>query len=317
VAVFSALALFAGQAAATILVINHDTFRMVWPELRLSNGSFEVRCPVTLEGTLHANLFHKVSGALLGYITRAGLTSTRCSGEGARFLTESLPWHVRYDSFTGTLPTITTLKLQMIGTAILARASGTSCLYASTATHPMVAIAGLTTGREGARRMTEVRFDETKLIPSGSGGLCGIAEGRLAGTTSSVTVLGGTESLEVLLEESDLGTPEAGAPTFVIRWGREEVQIMIGNTAPKGAADIIFGQDLRFDTQEESEYFELKPGETCEGATLIAPLQNSCQIEVRYKRGAMERPREALVKLSYTTGGVGGTDTIRIVAENT
>lgn len=93
------------------------------------------RCALTLEGSLHSRTMSKVAGSLIGYITRAG--SGGCSAFSTTVLTETLPWHVRYLGFTGTLPTIGTLSEGIVGFAIRIREpGGITCLFRSTETEP-------------------------------------------------------------------------------------------------------------------------------------------------------------------------------------
>lgn len=49
-----------------------------------------------------------------------------------RFLTATLPWHLQYDLFVGTLPNITRVKVMMAGASISTTELGNVCLYRST-----------------------------------------------------------------------------------------------------------------------------------------------------------------------------------------
>ena len=111
------LGLAVAQASANQLSLSSRTFRVTWSSLQMTPNGFEpVRCPVTLEGSLHSSTFGKIGGALLGYVTRA--VSGTCTGGTVTFLTGTLPWHVRYGSFAGVLPAISSLTLQLVGLSV-------------------------------------------------------------------------------------------------------------------------------------------------------------------------------------------------------
>ena len=104
---------------------------MFAPITIIEAGGLNTMCPLTLEGSFHSRTISKVCGQLVGYITTANFAM--CSGAAqARTLTETLPWHVRYESFEGTLPSITGITFQIIGLSI----QSAVCLYKSTAAAP-------------------------------------------------------------------------------------------------------------------------------------------------------------------------------------
>jgi hypothetical protein len=109
------LALAVGSASATRLSINEPNIRLVWSSLEFRNSMIErvVRCQVTLEGSFHSKTILKIREALIGHLTRANIAA--CAGGDASVLTETLPWHITYESFAGTLPTITRLSILIVG----------------------------------------------------------------------------------------------------------------------------------------------------------------------------------------------------------
>lgn len=98
----------AGSASARNLSQNEQRFRTTYSPLSFipSFGS-TIRCPLTLEGSLHSRTIAKVAGSLIGYVNRVVFGT--CEAGRLRANTETLPWHVTYESFSGTLPLITSL----------------------------------------------------------------------------------------------------------------------------------------------------------------------------------------------------------------
>jgi hypothetical protein len=90
-----------------------------------------VECEVILNGAFHSRSMTKVIGGLIGYITAAN--ASRCSRGGATMLRETLPWHIRYDWFSGTLPNITAIGTRVIGLSFRMREPtfGATCLARS------------------------------------------------------------------------------------------------------------------------------------------------------------------------------------------
>jgi len=147
-----------GAASARTFSVSSQTFRVVFhlflpeePERRPEQnerleitGAFGTyRCSLTLEGSFHARTIAKTASSLIGYINRASIPPTTCSGMGlfeTRVLTETLPWHLRYRSFSGLLPDITTVSTSIVGFALQLRegAFGIRCLGTSSAEAPLV-----------------------------------------------------------------------------------------------------------------------------------------------------------------------------------
>jgi len=98
------MALGVSTATARNIDVSNQTFRVTFSDIEFAAGEIRNDCHVTLEGSLHSRTMPKVEGTLIGYITR--VTTAQCS-LGTTILTETLPWHVRYVAFSGTLPEIT------------------------------------------------------------------------------------------------------------------------------------------------------------------------------------------------------------------
>jgi hypothetical protein len=104
-------------ASATRLRSSSTTLKMTFASLTFEGVGTAV-CAVTLEGSYHSATIAKVTESLIGYITRAVIGGTHCIRGSATILQTSLPWHVRYESFTGTLPNISAYNTTLTGTRI-------------------------------------------------------------------------------------------------------------------------------------------------------------------------------------------------------
>lgn len=182
------MALAASSAGARRISTTAQGFRAVWASLEFSAGGFVIRCPVTLEGSFHSRTISKVCGQLIGYISRAFVRETGCAGGSGRALTETLPWHVQYLGFEGTLPNIESIRLILVGARFrVVNSNGTACLAGTTQAHPAGGIANIVSGS-----VNTLRADETMRIPLGGGFVCSFAgESTFAGT-AEVFVQGST-----------------------------------------------------------------------------------------------------------------------------
>jgi hypothetical protein len=153
------LAVSVASASANKLSISGQSFRMAWTSMQISGEELEeerTTCGVTLEGSFHSRTVAKVAGALIGYITRA--TAGNCTVGEATMLTETLPWHVMYESFTGTLPAITSARFGITGlTMLIVGGPLRRCLYRFPPAAPGGVIANLTGGA-----VTSIRIDEAR-----------------------------------------------------------------------------------------------------------------------------------------------------------
>ncbi|MGN6189053.1 MAG: hypothetical protein ACTHOE_09150 [Conexibacter sp.] len=132
------LATLVSTASATQLETSSQTLRTAFTSVRIREtfGS-TTGCAMTLEGSLHSRTIQKVAGTLIGYITSAHLGT--CTAGTATILTETLPWHIRYLAFRGTLPNITSLISNVIGFAFKFRfPTGANCLARSTPEEPLI-----------------------------------------------------------------------------------------------------------------------------------------------------------------------------------
>ncbi len=137
------LATATGTASANRLLVSSTGFRIVWRPIAFEGVEVEVpvRCNITVEGTLHSTTLVKTSGALIGYVTRA-MTPHPCNafeselwiyngtenplGQGVA--ATSLPWHVTYRAFAGTLPRITKVLVLFRGIKFSMHSTTSGCL---------------------------------------------------------------------------------------------------------------------------------------------------------------------------------------------
>jgi hypothetical protein len=177
----STLATAIGSAGARRLALSENHIRAVWEgaeeaTVRDAGGFFIIECDLTIEGSFHSRTLSKVSGQLIGFITVAEaphicepggelgeiaiLNGFEPDETGEPVEVNSLPWHIRYDSFKGTLPNVTGIRVQIIGAGVLAWNEVAGCLYRSTAARPAFAILEVVAGT-----ITTMRWEEVFSIP--------------------------------------------------------------------------------------------------------------------------------------------------------
>lgn len=179
-AMSATVALFAlvGVASANDLSVSSQTMRVTWTRAEFIGGFGTVACAFTVEGSMHTRTTTKTAGALVGFVTRASVGP--CPTGSATVLTVTLPWHVQYAGFTGTLPTIGSVIENIIGASWQIREPtfGITCLVRSTALSPNTATFTLASGS-----VTRVTLGGS--IPCGS--FTGSAGGA-SSTNSALTI---------------------------------------------------------------------------------------------------------------------------------
>jgi len=183
-----ALALAVAAASANRLSYSTQGFRITWSQLTFSEsgGGLPIRCPVTLEGSFHSRTIAKLRGALVAHISRAAIGV--CQEGNATILSATLPWHVTYQSFTGTLPSLTGVRHLLIGAAFqIEPGLGIVCLARTMAESPAAGDAN----REAGGNITSLSPDPSLPIPV-TGSLCppfgvfsGGGEVHVLGSTST------------------------------------------------------------------------------------------------------------------------------------
>jgi hypothetical protein len=176
------LALAAGGAFARRLELSTQTFLIGWSPLIFEAGGVRVSCPVSLEGSFHSRTLSKVCGSLIGRVIETKVKE--CTGGTMTALTETLPWHVRYNSFTGTLPRITGITAMVVGAAFRITPSGSvACLATTTSREPWFGRLGV---NEASGRLERVESLSEHTIAL-SGFFCEfVGAGRLIGTGTIV-----------------------------------------------------------------------------------------------------------------------------------
>jgi len=99
-------------------------------DLHLKLGAIEIICESTMVKDIHS-LISKVAGSLFGFVTDlrfANCRETLGAVATVRGLIE-VPWHIRYQSFTGTLPMITSVLVRIVDAKILITLRPALCLY--------------------------------------------------------------------------------------------------------------------------------------------------------------------------------------------
>jgi hypothetical protein len=175
-------------SSANRIALSGQQFRATWNNLKFV-GFVTVECHVTIEGSFHSRTISKVLEALIGYVSRVTVDETRCTGGSARALNETLPWHIRYGGFRGTLPIITSIELRLVGGRFLVQVAGIApakCLYTSSMASPMK---GIVTRNTATGVASSLRVDETAAIPftSGTSSFSCMTSGRLEGTTNGLS----------------------------------------------------------------------------------------------------------------------------------
>src|SRR6185312_3417037 len=185
----AALGLTVSAASARNLEFTNweNGFRIVWNPLRLEAGGRETSCPITLEGTFERHTFAKLTPERLGKVTEAAIGT--CTRNTATALRETLPWEIKYSSFTGTLPNITSVRINVIKFSWQENLEGITCLARTETSRPFRGIATVS-----GTSITGFRADETAGIETTGGFFCSIGgAAHFSGNATSITSRGRTE----------------------------------------------------------------------------------------------------------------------------
>jgi hypothetical protein len=207
----AALAALVSSASARNLSISNQNIRVAWSSVEFGGSGITVRCGVTLEGSFHTRTIAKVAGSLVGYVTRA-IVRRPCTGgtvwaeNGTEAnevlggtLTNTLPWHLTYEGFGGTLPNITSVRILLTGSKFQIRAVvfgvAVLCAYRSGGGN------GNVTGTATRNTTTGVidNLVASGTIRSESGGACPEGGFRTPAEDGIVSVLATTSKITVTL----------------------------------------------------------------------------------------------------------------------
>jgi hypothetical protein len=171
------------NSSATRLSVSERSFKDVWtpltaglvPNMEVEEEVEEVliSCNVTMEGSLHSGTIAKVARSLIGYVARATVDARSCSeargmGGTFTFLSGTLPWHITYTGFSGTLPLINDVRVSFIGMALGISSLLLNCLTASTVANP----AGWVLTREPRGAISGFGADAGIILPTPTGFGC-------------------------------------------------------------------------------------------------------------------------------------------------
>ncbi len=190
------MAFAVNAASANNLSVSNRNIRIVWESLEFENSSQALaRCPVTLEGSFHESTIRKVLDTLIGYITRAAVGT--CATGHATVLQATLPWHIRYMGFAGTLPRITAVFLLLVNAGFEIENLNFFCLALTEERNPADGRASVEAG--GA--ITGLVPNEEVRIPTRSAGGFGCPEttGRFRANRGVVTLLGTSTPITIRL----------------------------------------------------------------------------------------------------------------------
>jgi len=197
------------NASATRLSSNSQTLRATFSSLEFNGeGIAIIRCPVTLEGSFHSRTIAKVERALIGAVTRAVVKQESCTnGIGAAFngteryngttSPNTLPWHLTYESFSGTLPNISAVNILLSRFRFGLRDNAGFCTgQYGTSTDNITSAANLGAGGAVAS-LVPITGRNTASLARRDGGIA-CPSGRMTGT-GSVTQLNSSATVNITL----------------------------------------------------------------------------------------------------------------------
>jgi hypothetical protein len=163
------LAAALGTASARNLEISAQGILSSWSRLELQTSAATVRCPITLDGSFHSRTIPKTVNLLVGAITEVRIKEANCTNGSASINNATLPWHIVYTGFTGTLPAIISVRPAVERFRFTTTLLGIPCAYGA-ATDRIVGAANLNAAGE-----------VTELSPVAGSNIVNIIEGRNPG----------------------------------------------------------------------------------------------------------------------------------------
>jgi len=290
------LAAAVSTASANHLSVNEQRHRLTWRELQfVASAGSTLTCEVTLEGSFHSRTIRKIPNTLIGHINKASVGA--CAGGSATIHIESLPWHEQYNSFTGTLPNITSVKLALVGARYRIRNSIETCEAGTTQAEP--GFGNIELGTRG---------EATGLVASGTinlrgGFLCGFATGSFAGRATVKTTGGGTVFLTLI---GGSGSRPARLTPSPVEFGRVAPEELARRTVTitAGTSTITINRI----SVVSGNYFGITDPNRCVGTSLIE--ETTCTFRVIFEApGEAERVLSDTVSVETTESTL--VDTVR------
>jgi hypothetical protein len=163
------LAAALSTASARNLELSAQGLLVSWSRIEWQTSAATIRCPITLDGSFHSRTIPKTVNLLIGAITEVRIKEASCTGGSMSINNATLPWHILYRGFTGSLPAITSVRTAIARYRFGLTVLGSSCTY-GTATDTMT----LSDTLNAAGEVTEA-------TPVAGGNTSNIIEGRNPG----------------------------------------------------------------------------------------------------------------------------------------
>lgn len=177
-----------GTASARNLSISNQNIRMTFNNIELGiEGVSTTSCHVTLEGSFHSRTLPKTPETLVGLLTRVANGS--CNNPVT--ILGTLPWHIRYTGFSGTLPNITLIIARAIGASFQVEPGlGIRCLMRNN-----LQFRAIRNTASGELSGIEIPTQEVSL----TGAFCPATGALASNGNGSIMLLGATTRLTVTL----------------------------------------------------------------------------------------------------------------------
>ena len=128
-----------GSASARNFSISTQFLSATFRRVTISTAFGNIICEIVAEGSFHRRTTAKRVGSLVGYVTSAAFGASGCETGTATILRETLPWHIRYLGFAGTLPNISRIIANIVRSAVRVEpGAGIRCLGVGTEANPTI-----------------------------------------------------------------------------------------------------------------------------------------------------------------------------------
>src|SRR6185312_1823759 len=128
------------NASARNFSVSEREFEVFFNPLTFNAAGNNISCPITLLANYVERTIPKTNtqvARIRNVSPSTGAEPSPCTGGTITVLNETLPWSVNYVSFTGTLPTIRSVRVSLIGTSFRVTPRGSAtCLVGTTVRNP-------------------------------------------------------------------------------------------------------------------------------------------------------------------------------------